>query len=40
MLYHRYCDKDDDDDNKEEEEEEEEDGRMESLLSEKCIRGI
>lgn len=39
MLYHRYCDKDDDDDNKEEEEEEE-DGRMESLLSEKCIRGI
>lgn len=39
MLYHRYCDKDDDDDNKEEEEEEE-DGRMESLLSEKCIHGI
>lgn len=39
MLYHRYCDKDDDDDNKEEEEEEE-DGRMESLLSEMCIRGI
>lgn len=39
MLYHRYCDKDDDDDNKEEEEEEE-DGRMESLLSEKCICGI